>query len=387
MLAFISPTTIPSRRAHRLAVGSFFFLQGLCFASWGSRIPTIQQQLGLTETELGMVLFALPLGQILSLPFAGWLIARAGSHRVVVPAALVYPVSLLFISLAWNVLQLLAALFIFGIASNLINIAVNTQAVGVEKLYRKPIMASLHGLWSLAGFVGAAIGTFMIGKAILPQWHFLVIMGFVFVGVALCARYVLHEESNAATRQPLFAKPDRYLVSLGVLAFCCLVCEGAMFDWSGVYFKKVVKAEKAWIGAGYTAFMCTMATGRFVADYVTSRIGIRRMLQLNGILMASGLTIAVVFPNLLTAIAGFLLVGAGVSAVVPLVYSAAGRSKVMAPGVALATVSTIGFVGFLLGPPLIGLVAGASSLRISFAIIAVLGLCVSLIASRIRSFG
>ena len=158
-----------------------------------------------------------------------------------------------------------------------------------------------------------------------------------------------------------------------------------MFDWSGVYFKKVLGAENAWIGAGYTAFMCTMAGTRFVADWFTSRFGLQRILQASGLLTALGLLIAVLLPHLYTAILGFLLVGAGVSAVVPLVYSVAGKSKVMSPGVALAAVSTIGFFGFLMGPPLIGFVAAATSLRISFTIIALMGLSIAVVATKSKS--
>ena len=156
---------------------------------------------------------------------------------------------------------------------------------------------------------------------------------------------------------------------------CCSDCRG------GVYFKKVVMAEKAWVGAGYTAFMSTMATGRFIADWFTSKFGVKKIFQISGVLTAGGLMIAVLFPDLVTAMLGFFLVGFGVSSVVPLVYSAAGRSKVMSAGVAIAAVSTIGFFGFLIGPPLIGVIAGLFSLRISFVIIAAMGLCVTIIAT------
>src|SRR5690606_10043229 len=142
---------------------------------------------------------------------------------------------------------------------------------------------------------------------------------------------------------------------------CSMMCEGAMFDWSGVYFQKVVMAEKALIGVGYTAFMVTMAGTRFVADGLSHRFGLRRVLQASGTFTTAGLLLSVLLPSFITAVIGFLLVGIGVSSVVPLVYSAVGKSKTLNPGVALAAVSTLGFLGFLIGPPLIGLVAGASS--------------------------
>lgn len=374
-----------SKRVHRVAVGSMFFLQGICFASWGSRIPTLQQSLGLSETALGMALFALPVGLMLSLPFSGWLIAKIGSRKVVIGALLLYALLLPLIGFVQQLYQFYVVLFFFGFAANMVNISVNTQAVGVEALYSKSIMATFHGFWSMAGFIGAAIGTAMIGLDVLPYQHFSLISFITLVGVAAASGYILREDVKTGENQPVFAMPDKSLLNLGIIAFCAMLCEGAMFDWSGVYFKKVVLAQGALIGAGYTSFMLTMAFGRFVADSLTSRFGLRRILQGSGVLITLGLGISITFPSLYAAIFGFFLVGAGVSAVIPLVYSAAGKSKVMSPGVALAAVSSISFLGFLIGPPMIGLIAGATSLRASFAVVAVIGLCVTFVATRSRS--
>lgn len=383
-LESVSPRALP-RKTHRLAVGALFFLLGLCFASWASRIPSVQQRMGISETTLGGVLLAIPLGQLVSLPLAGWLVAKQGSRRVVLWAVALYAVALLGLGWAGSLWQLLPCLMLFGVGGNLTNISVNTQAVGVERLYKhKPIMASFHGLWSLAGFVAAAIGSVMIGRAVPPGMHFIFIAAFILVGLAVSAGSVVRQDSAVDPNQPFFVKPDKELLGLGAIAFCALICEGAMFDWSGIYFKKVIHADKAWVGAGYTAFMSTMALGRFGADWLAHRLGPRRVIQLSGLLTAIGLSIAVALPTLPMAVLGFLLVGFGTSAVVPLVYSAAGKSTHMSAGMALAAVSTIGFFGFLLGPPVIGFVAGATNLRVSFALIAVMGLAVSAVASRVR---
>jgi len=384
----LSLTTAPayiSRKAHRLAVGALFFLLGLCFATWASRIPSVQQRMGISEAGLGGVLLAIPLGQLLSLPLAGWLVAKEGSRKVVLAGVGLYAAALVGLGWAASLYQLVPCLVLFGIGGNLTNIAVNTQAVGVERLYpHKPIMASFHGLWSLAGFVAAAVGTVMIGRAVPPGVHFGLVALFIGAGLVVSAGYTVREDHGVDPNQPIFVKPDRELLGLGAIAFCALICEGAMFDWSGVYFKKVVQADAGWVGAGYTAFMSTMALGRFGADWLAGRLGARRVIQLSGLLTAAGLLLAVALPALGTALLGFALVGFGTSAVVPLVYSAAGRSARMAAGMALAAVSTIGFLGFLLGPPVIGLVAGATSLRVSFALIACMGLGVSAVASRVR---
>jgi len=371
------------KKVLRATVGLVFFLAGLTFASWASRIAGIQQKLNLSDAALGGILFTLPVGLMLSLPFSGWVITRIGSRKLLLFALPLYATALFGLGLAQTTLHLIAVLFCFGFTSNAVNISINTQAVATEKLYGKPILASFHGLWSLAGFAGAAIGTLMIGKGIDPSVHFGLIFVVVVVGVAIAARY-LQDDAGTVQSGPVFVMPDASLVKLGAVAFCSMICEGAMFDWSVVYFKKVIHAENAWMAAGYTAFMATMAAGRFVADWFSGKFGLKRTLQVSGSLTASGLMIAVLFPYLIPALAGFLLVGAGVSSVVPLVYSAAGRSATMSPGVALAAVSTIGFAGFLIGPPLIGFIAGAFSLRASFTLIAAMGVCVVIVSSKAK---
>jgi MFS family permease len=195
---------------------------------------------------------------------------------------------------------------------------------------------------------------------------------------------LLIADSNKNEKQPIFAKPDKSLITLGIIAFCSMICEGAMFDWSGVYFQKVIQPRQEFVAAGYTAFMATMATGRFVGDWFATKMGIKKILQISGSLTAAGLLVAIIFPHFVTAIIGFLLVGAGVSSVVPLVYSAAGKSRVLSPGVALAAVSTIGYLGFLFGPPIIGFIAQASSLKVSLGLIAVMGFCITLMATRTK---
>ncbi len=373
-----------SNRRHRQAVAAFFFLLGFSFASWASRIPIIQQKLGLNEASLGLVLLSLPAGLMLSLPVSGWLVNQKGSKKILILAAVLYGCLLVTLGMANTILQLVIGLFCFGFVGNMCNISVNTQAVGVEALYKRNIMASFHGIWSLAGFSGAALGTVMSSMSVPPRTHFLIVLGVGLCIVVLAARFVLQHDVRSSEKQPVFVLPDRSLLVLGLIAFCSMMCEGAMFDWSGIYFKKVVHAKPSLVSAGYTAFMCTMAISRFVADFFTNRYGFKRIIQVSGLVIMSGLMLAVALPHFYTAIAGFLLVGAGVSSVVPLVYSAAGRSKKMSAGVALAAVSTISFFGFLFGPPVIGLLAAASSLRLSFAVIAFVGLCVTLLVTFAR---
>jgi len=372
-----------SKKTLRLAVGAMFFMAGLCFASWTSRIASIQQNLGLSVTGLGAILSALPVGLMISLPFSGWIITKIGSRRLLIISLTVYGLALITLGLAQNGFQLVCCLLLYGFASNAANISVNTQAVYTESVYKRPIMASFHGLWSLAGFTGAGIGAYMIGKGVTPFHHFVLITIIMIICIIIAARS-LHDDKTASSG-PIFVMPDSSLIKLGVIAFCSMMCEGAMFDWSTIYFRDIVHPDKALIGAGFACFMGAMASGRlFIADWFAHRYGIKRILQVSGSLTAAGLLIAVIFPNFYTAIGGFLLVGLGVSSIVPMVYSAAGKSKTMAPGVALAAVSTIGFSGFLIAPPIIGFIAGLATLRASFILIACMGISIVVVSSKTK---
>jgi MFS family permease len=374
-----------SKKYLRMAVAAFFFVQGLSFAAWASRIPDIKNMLHLTEGGLGTVLLALPLGLMASLPISGWMVTKYGSKKMVLIGAIFYAITLTFIGFATRTEQLVIVLFAFGLWGNLCNIAVNTQAVAVEQVYGKSIMASFHGLWSMAGFLSAMIGTFFISVNIPPQIHFMAIAAVAFAIIFTAYKHTMPDgEKNNGESQPMFVKPDRDLLMLGLIGFCAMVCEGAMFDWSGVYFMEVVKVPASMKTMGYVAFMGTMTGGRFAGDWLANKIGRKKMLQISGLLMAGGLGIAVLLPYMATATFGLLLVGFGVSSVVPLVYSAAGRSTTMSAGMALAAVSSISFIGFLIGPPLIGIVAQMADLRFSFAVVALLAFCTTLLSSKAK---
>ncbi|MFT3827717.1 MAG: MFS transporter [Chitinophagaceae bacterium] len=373
-----------SLKLNRIAIGAYFFMAGICFASWASRIPDIKQSLRLDDAALGSILLALTIGLLASLPLSGWLVSRFGSRYVVMGATLFYACTLPVLGLAQAGWQLALTLFVFGIGGNLLNIAVNTQAVSLEVQYGRSIMASFHGVWSLAGFSGALIGNAMIRLHLLPVQHFCIVSAIVFVCALIAVRFTLRKDINSGAGKPLFVWPDAALLKLGLIAMCCMICEGTMFDWSGVYFQKIVKAPPHLVILGYTAFMCTMAGGRFAGDRLAMFFGPQRILQASGIVIVTGLLLAVIFPTIVVATIGFLLVGIGVSSVVPLVYGAAGKSGTMTPGMALAAVSTIGYLGFLAGPPIIGFIAQAASLRWSFTLIAMLGFTTTIMASQAK---
>jgi len=378
----------PDRKRIRIAVALTYFSMGLCFSSWASRIPDIKSALHLNDAIFGTILFAMPVAQFMMMTFSGRLVTRFGSHRVILFAIPLYTICLSNIGLVKEGWQLAIALFLFGLTGNLCNISINTQGVAAEHLYGRPIMASFHGGWSLAGFTGALIGLLMINLRVAPYWHFITVILIVWTIVRLNYPFLIKTKPALKKDEPrrrFFSRPDKILFQLGVIGFCSMASEGAMFDWSGVYFKDIVKAPSSLVILGYTSFMIMMATGRFLADPIISRIGRKRLLQISGVMISTGLFTSVLFPFIIPCTIAFMLVGLGVSSIVPTVYSAAGRHDKIPAGIALATVASVSFLGFLMGPPLIGYISEIAGLRYSFAVIGVFGLEISLLVSRIKA--
>ncbi len=370
----------------RFAIALFYFAMGLCFASWASRIPDIKTTLQLSEGALGTILFALPLGQLVIMPFSGKMVTRFGSRNVLISSVLMYASSLILIGFSENVWQLSAGLFVFGIFGNLANIAVNTQGVDAEALFKKTIMSSFHGVWSIAGFTGAIIGLGMLALQLTPLEHFGIITIMVFILIWYAHKHLIRaKETVRKEKQKFFTKPDGTLLWLGVIGFCVMASEGVMFDWSGIYFKEIIKVPGAFVVLGYTSFMIMMATGRFLGDGLVRKFGRKKVLQISGILISGGLFTAVFFPNIVVCTIAFMFVGLGVSTVVPTVYSVAGKNQKVPAGEALTIVSSVSFLGFLLGPPVIGYIAELFNLRVSFAVIGVFGLGITFLVSRVKA--
>ncbi len=375
------------KKRTRIAVTLFYFSMGLMFATWASRIPDIKTRLHLNDALFGSILFAMPAAQFLMMTFSGKLVTRFGSRNVVLIALPLYSICLSNIGYVRQGWQLAVALFFFGLAGNLCNISINTQGLSAERLYRRSIMSSFHGAWSVAGFTGALIGFAMINLKIVPYWHFVTVILIVWAIIWSNQKYLVKgkpQTNPAATERKFFNIPDRALVQLGIIGFFSMASEGAMFDWSGVFFKDVVKVPPSLVILGYTSFMIMMASGRFMADYLTSKLGRKRLMQISGAMISTGLYIAVLFPYLVTSTVAFMLVGLGVSSIVPSVYSAAGRHTKVPPGIALATVASVSFLGFLMGPPVIGYISQAAGLRYSFALIGIFGLGITIMVSRVR---
>lgn len=370
----------------RLAVSMFYFSTGLCFATWASRIPDIKTALNLSNGQLGTILFAIPVGQLTMMYFSGKLVTRFGSHKIFLFSILMYVFSLTNIGLAKNAWQLSISLYTLGIFANLSNISVNTQGVYTEALFKRTIMTTFHGVWSLAGFTGALVGLIMLRFGLSPYKHFMGIATVIVLLVFFNFKYLIKvKEILKKEKQKGFRKRDRSLILLGIIGFCSLASEGVMFDWSGVYFKEIVKAPTSLVVLGYTSFMIMMACGRFFGDGLISKFGRKRVLQISGVMISLGLFTAVFFPYLIPCTIAFMFVGLGVSTIIPTLYSIAGKHPNIPTAEALTAVSSISFLGFLMGPPIIGYIAELTNLRFSFAFIGVFGFLIALMVSKIKA--
>jgi len=371
-------------RQLRLANAVFFFISGIGYATWASRIPDIQKQLNLNEAELGGILFAMPIGLMLTVPVTSYLLGKYGSRTVMLIGAVLFSIDLGLLGFCTTTWQLVPVLFVLGASRNLFNISTNAQAVAVQSLYDRSIMANFHGIWSLAGFAGAALGYFAVHYGVGISYHLPVVSVLLIACSFWFITGTIYQPPIAQPKRKIFTLPEPSLITFALICFCCMACENTMYDWSGVYFEKVIHIAKGNATEGFVVYMIAMAVGRFVGDAIVNRFGIKIMLRGSGVLIFAGLLLSVLFPSQLIAAIGFVMVGFGVSCIVPMVFQLAGRSKTMSGGAALASISSVGYLGFLLVPPFVGFIAEAISLRVSFGLIALLGLMIVLLVYRIN---
>ncbi len=367
-------TGLPHRtpRQLRITTSIYFFISGFGYSSWASRIPSVQQHLHMNEAQLGAALLAMPIGLILTLPVTGRLLAHFESRVILLIGALLFNIFLGLPGFVVTIGQLVAILFCFGSARNLMNLSLNTQAVDVQALYPVSILTTMHGLWSLAGFAGAGTGYLMLLWGVTTRWHLLSVSLFMVMTVLACFPYTLRKKPELQVKKNVFSIPDKQMMKFALICFGSMACENIMYDWSGIYFLKIIHASRPASTGAYVIYMVTMTIGRFGGDRLVSYFGVRKLLLWSGWLIFSGLMTVVLLPYQLPAGIGFALVGFGVSCIVPLVFSIAGRVKGVNTGQALASISTIGYLGFLLVPPIVGFIAQATNLRWSFAVIALM---------------
>ena len=368
----------------RIATNILFFLCGISFASWASRIPDVKEFLNLSDAALGSVLFAMPIGSLTALPLAGVVIGKFGSRKITLFAMLIYLLALPLLGLAKTPISLAMALFIFGFGSDMLNISMNVQAVNVEKIQNRSIMSSFHAIFSVGFMVGAGLGG-LIAKQGINTFQHLTAIGMIdaVMGISVY-RFLIVQDQKSDKASPLFALPDKSLMLLGIIAFCGMLSEGAMADWSVLYYKQVLNNPQGFTTAGFTAFSVAMVMGRIFGDRIVQSIGLRKTLLINCLIVFLGMSIALIVRNPYVIVLGFGVTGLGLSTIVPLIYSEAGHSKTMSAGVALAAISTVGIVGFLIGPVMIGYLSEFSSLRTALSSLIVLGLVGAFLTTKIK---
>ncbi|MDR2605044.1 MAG: MFS transporter [Desulfovibrio sp.] len=381
----------PPEACYRRSLNALFFIFGLNFAAWASRIPDVQRTLGLNDAELGTALFGAPLGQLPCMLAAGFLVNRFGS-RVILAAGLALNIlSLACLGFAESFRTLFISLTVFGISSNLFDIALNTQAVLVEKLHKRSIMASFHGFWSLGGMAGGLLGGVLAYMGVGPGAHFLGIgIPAAACWAALRSRLVPCDSpqrpptDKGTERRSRFVRPDGLILLLALVAFGNMAAEGTMYDWIAVYFTGVLQAPEEFTRLGYIVCMGAMVTARFLADNVITRLGAIRVLQAGAVLMCCGFALLIIPAGIVPATLGAALIGFGMASGIPICYSLAGRSTTIPPSIAISLVVFISFSGFMLCPPLIGGLSYAVGLRSAFIPMAALSFAVILTAPLLK---
>jgi MFS family permease len=375
-------------RAARWAVMATFGINGLALSSWFPHIPAVQRKLDLSDGTLGLALLGTAVGALVATTASGWVIARIGSRLATRVSVLALCASLPLPGLAPNLVLLVLSLMLLGAANGVLDVSMNTQAVAVEKRYRRPIMSTFHGVFSLGGLVSSGLAVVIVGSGVGTVAH-LTIAGLLLGAAALVAsRWLLLDEGpRESSHGPIFVRPTGPLIALGIVGFCVLLGEGAMADWSAVYLRNSLDTSAAYAAAGYAVFSSTMTLGRLTGDRLTEHFGPATLVRGGGAVVAIGLGVALILGRPAAALVGFACVGAGLSFMFPIVLSAAGRVRGVAPGRALAAVTSVGYTGFLAGPPLIGLVAQVTSLRFALGIVAALGALIIALAPAVRDEG
>jgi MFS family permease len=354
----------------RLAVKIIFFLNGFVHANYFSRLPRIQDQFRIDNGTIGIVLLSASVGALIAMPFTGWAIIRNGSRRIGLFSAYAYCGLIPFIPLAPNLASLIILFFFIGVATGMLDVSMNAQAVMIEQKWGKPIMTSFHAFFSVGMMLGALAGS-LFSKLDTSLSTHLITIGIVSLGFVFITRYYLIVDAPASqpAEGPAFRLPNAAMIGIGVIAFCSMLGEGAMADWSTNYMENIAQSSKSTAPLGLSAFALAMTIGRIFGDRARVRFGDRKLMIICGLIATSGLALSVAVTTPTVVIAGFFIIGLGLSTIVPIAYSVAGSTKGLPPSVGLAMVTTVGYAGFLFGPPIIGFLADIFTLRLALLLV------------------
>jgi hypothetical protein len=361
------PVARRNLRVQAAAVAAAFALNGASFGIWAARIPAVKAQTGLDATGLGFALLGASVGAVLTMTFGGWLGSRFGTHVMTPLTTVGCAVMMVFIGASWNFASLTISLLVFGVSQGTMDVSMNANGIAVEHAGAGPIMSRLHACWSIGAFGGALVSTQVaaLGIPVLPEFA-VAAVGLGIGGAILRFTMLPDKHAEGGGRLRL---PTGPLVLLGALALFGLMAEGSATDWSGVYLQSTMNASQGVAGLAVTTFAGCMAIARLAGDRLSLLLGAARLVSGGAALAALGLGLALAVQNPAVAIVGFGMMGLGLAAVVPTLFRAAGSQPGIPASVGIAAVSTMGYAGGLIGPPVIGTVAGAVTLRGSLLII------------------
>jgi fucose permease len=363
-----------------------FVVHGLLFASWTAHIPDVKTHLGLTDGTLGLALLGAPVGSVTAMIASSWLLPRVGSRRIVRVALVGYCAAGPLVGLTGSLMALFAALFAWGAFQGTLDVAMNTQAIAVERAGRRPLMSGLHGSWSIGALAGAGIGALAVTAGITLSAQLLVLSTIALLAAGLVTTRMLpaaaeHADSPSAPARRADAaqrpagRVSRWsggMIMLGAIVFAAMLCEGATADWSAVYLSGPLHARGVVPGLGYTAFALAMVTVRLSGNRLLTRFQPDRLLPALALVATLGFAAALLIAQPAAALLGFGCLGIGLASVVPAVFSAAGRVPGLPPGTAVATASACGWAGFVCGPPLIGRLSTRASLPVALGLLPLL---------------
>jgi MFS family permease len=371
------------RRAHR-AVATVFAVHGAVTGSFATRIPWIQEHLGLTTGRLGLALMFAALGASLAMPLAARIVHRLGMRTALRALLALWCASLALPALAPGAVWLGLAMFLYGASAGMADVVMNAEGVEVEQRLGRSVMSGLHGMWSAGALLGSLVGVVAAHVDLDARVHLSVMAAvLIALGIYVCGGVLDIRPAPEEAAPARFALPPRSALVIGAIGFCAVFAEGASMDWSAVYLRDITNASHGVAAASYTAFACTMAAARLIGDMVVRRFGPVRTVRAGGFLATAGGVLVVTAASQLAAIAGFALIGVGVAVVVPLCFAAAGHSGPV-PSQAIAGVATVTYTSGLIAPAAIGSIAQATSLTVSFGLVTALAACLALGAGVLR---
>jgi len=366
----------------RAGITAVFFVDGALFASWVSRIPALSDRVGATPGALGLALLAPAIGAVAAMPLIGRLLPGRSSRTFCRAAVAGLMAAVVLPAVADSVPALSALLVVVGIANSSLDLAMNAQGVSVERRLRRPVLSSLHAAFSFGGFAGAGLGALAASLGVSPLPHLVVAALLFGIPGLLATRLLLSRDEDADAAAPAlrWRRIPLRLLLLGVACFCSLLAEGGAADWSAKLIRDGLAGTAALGAVGYAVFSVTMGAGRLLTDRLWIRWGAAGLLRRCGTLAAGGFVVGLAIGTAPAAIAGFAALGLGLAGVVPTLFRASADQPGVATGPALAAVSSLGYLGFLAGPPSIGGLAQATSLRLGCGLVALSGLAVVLLA-------